>query len=621
MPANGAAGDGYLRGLVERADALRLAEHPQWLALLHYVPRRGARHASEADDPRFFLSERGKHDPAAELEATLAAFFSTRTVPERGEPVQCAFIARYRWLRGVLGSDVGRLGEPRCDRFERWYRAIDAHSLTLVFPADYLNNPASMFGHTLLRVDRAHDSASAPLLSYAVNYGAVTGDDGGVMFAIKGLTGGYRGLFSIAPYYEKVREYSDLENRDIWEYELSFTPAEVQRLIEHLWELRGVGFDYYFFSENCAYQVLTLLDVARPSLTLAQRFDAWVIPADTIRLLRTQGLLVNATYRPAAATRLAQDASRLTHRQQRLAKDLAEQSMDADSVRDALDTPAVHRNVVELAYDYLHYERLAGRAAGESQAQHLYALLKVRAGIDSTPAPRTYTSPALRPEQGHPTAMVSAGGGTRSPDSFQTVRFRPAFHDLLDPAGGYTKGAEIAFFDTQMRRYPAADEVVLERFSVVDILSLSPRDLFFEPLSWRIRTGWDRKPLPLQGERDELTFATEGGGGMARRFGRHVLAYGLLEMSLEINDKLPGGYALGPGASVGALLQLPGRVKLGATGHFADYMTGHRFTRRDLALQLRHTLNRRNQLALVVARQEADRETRRDRYITWRHFF
>jgi len=45
-----------------------------------------------------------------------------------------------------------------------------------------------------------------------------------VLFAINALIGVYPGMFSIMPYYLKVREYNDLENRDIWEYELNLTP-------------------------------------------------------------------------------------------------------------------------------------------------------------------------------------------------------------------------------------------------------------------------------------------------------------------------------------------------------------------------------------------------------------
>lgn len=68
---------------------------------------------------------------------------------------QCAYVARYNWLKSRLNFDTERLPEQDCAAFESWAATIDASAATLIFPAAYMNNPASMFGHTLLRLDRA----------------------------------------------------------------------------------------------------------------------------------------------------------------------------------------------------------------------------------------------------------------------------------------------------------------------------------------------------------------------------------------------------------------------------------------------------------------------------------
>ena len=86
----------------------------------------------------------------------------------------------------------------------------------------------------------------------------------GLTFAIQGLIGGYPGTFSVLPYYIKVREYSNLENRDLWEYELNLSPEEIEIFVDHLWELGSTYFAYYYLSENCSYHVLGLLE-ASPS--------------------------------------------------------------------------------------------------------------------------------------------------------------------------------------------------------------------------------------------------------------------------------------------------------------------------------------------------------------------
>src|SRR5262249_25841967 len=159
------------------------------------------------------------------------------------------------------------------------------------FPEAYLNNPPSMFGHTLLRIDAGPPGARKDLLAYGVNFSADTGDDGGVNFAWKGILGYYHGRFGIHPYYDIVKQYGDWESRDIWEYELILDPDTVGLLVAHLWELRGVSSDYYFFNENCSSQLLALLEAARPDLQLRARVRPWVIPADTVRAVAATGLV------------------------------------------------------------------------------------------------------------------------------------------------------------------------------------------------------------------------------------------------------------------------------------------------------------------------------------------
>jgi hypothetical protein len=88
-----------------------------------------------------------------------------------------------------------------------------------------------MYGHTLLRIDARDQDERTRLLAYAINFAADTDEKNGLVFAVKGLLGGYPGTFSVLPYYLKVREYGDLENRDLWEYELDLSPPEVDRVL------------------------------------------------------------------------------------------------------------------------------------------------------------------------------------------------------------------------------------------------------------------------------------------------------------------------------------------------------------------------------------------------------
>ena len=205
-----------------------------------------------------------------------------------------------------------------------WRAAIDANQLTLVFASAYVNNPGSMYGHTLLRVDAAAQDERTRLLAYAISFAAGTDETNGFVYALKGLVGGYRGVFSMLPYYLKVREYSDLEHRDLWEYELDLNAAEIERVLAHAWELLPVYFDYFFFDENCAYHLLGLLQVARPDLELTAQFPLWALPVDSVRALTEHaGLVRKIVYRPSSSTLMAERLVRMPPQERRMARDLA----------------------------------------------------------------------------------------------------------------------------------------------------------------------------------------------------------------------------------------------------------------------------------------------------------
>ena len=79
---------------------------------------------------------------------------------------------------------------------------------------------------------------------------------------------------------------------------------------------------------------------------------------------------------------------------------------------------------------------------------------------------------------------------------------------------------------------------------MVDILSLSPRDAFFKPLSWSIQTGVDRQ---WTGGSEHRVAQVNGGIGATRTLGAGNLLYGLTTARLEYNH----GYAAPAQPAVG----------------------------------------------------------------------
>jgi hypothetical protein len=614
----------YLDELTARSRELRLSERREWNRLMHYTSNLVTPGVHGlADARRFYLAPDGKTNPQSELEATLAAFFSDVEETDREQNPQCAFIARYHWLDEQLRFDSARMAKQACKRFNEWRQTLNPQGLTLIFPAASLNNPSSMYGHTLLRVDAKDQDEKTRLLAYAINYAANTDEKNGVAFAINGLFGGYPGTFSIMPYYLKVREYSDMENRDVWEYELDVSPADIDRVLMHVWELGPVYFDYYFFDENCSYYLLELLEASRPDLNLTAPFRWWAIPSDTVRELVREGLVKRAVYRPSNATVIRHRLELMSPAERTLVNPLARGRMPpADPALAALPPPSQAR-VLEVSHDYLNYLRASGEPPPEASPELARSLLLERSRVGASAADPPVPVPPVRPDEGHGTSRLTLGGGRRDGANFVELRVRPVYHELMDPEEGYVRGAQTEFFDLAVRDYSNGIGARVEEFTPLRIVSISPRSDFFQPLSWKIDTGWSRRRLADGSE--PLVFNVHGGPGLgwavpdtARS---STLVYVFLESTLQADTRLEKNYALGAGPRIGALVDLTSRWRAEAYAYEQSFFAGDTDTYWNVGLRQRYTLDRDWALRLDASRERQEKQSWNTVLLSLHHYF
>ena len=586
----------YLSELLRHADTAALAERREWRTLLHYrSDADGKGVVSDVDDPRFFLAPNGKTDPQAELAATLRAFFNPGLVGGDPQPAQCAFVARYRWLKAELNFNDRRLPPQPCERFQQWFRELDAEAATLVFASAYLNNPASLFGHTLLRLDRRGQTEQTRLLAYAINYAADDSSSNVLMYAVDGIAGGFKGKFDIQPYYQLVRTYSDLESRDIWEYRLRLSEPQLRRLLEHVWELRGIEFDYYFFRENCAWQLLTLLEVADPSLRLSDQFTAWTLPADTVRLLARQpGLIGKVTARPARGTAINRRYQALTAGERRLAQQLPDDpSMSATAEFSRL-APERQALMLELALDHRQHRRAGKVKEGGkiSRDEVGHQLLTARNRLTVAAAPVAVEPYATQPETGHASRRIGMNVGQRDGSAFVELNARASYHDLLEPDAGYTPDAQIELLSLAVRWYEDSSRLELDRLTLLDITSLPPFNALAPRPAWRIHAGWEPYPRP---DCPTCTAFNLGGGlGLAAetQWPWRTLWFGLPGLEFDYGGGFARDHRAGLGMTVGALLQPAPGWNILASATWLDYRLGETGSAPRAVLQQRLALGR-----------------------------
>ncbi|MDA3908992.1 MAG: DUF4105 domain-containing protein, partial [Sulfurimonas sp.] len=425
---------------------------------------------SEVEDKAFFLAEDGKRDALAELEATIKALYNETRFDDNS--TACLFPARKHWLTKELGMQ--NLPDVKCKQFDFLVKQMDPKSVSLIFPYMQGSSPSSMFGHTFLRID----SNSKPrMLSYAFNYGSEQNkDDNKLSYMYKGFFGGYKGTYSLLPYYKKINEYRDLEERDIWEYDLNFTKEETQQMLRHIWEVELNYSWYYFFTQNCSYKMLWIMESAREGLALRKYFNFHVIPSETVRASVDEGLVTKYHYIPARSTKLIAYESELDDRDItdvfNISKDKIKPIEYLENEDTALKTK---RFVLEASAEFVEYDYQKEDINTTVYKNRLHKILVARAslGIGEEVKIELPDNPILS----HRSFKVSSEVGIRNSEEMAFIGVRPANHSITDFDIGYLPGAQVEFMDLLLSY--KKNEFHVEKATIVSVAALTPKTKFF----------------------------------------------------------------------------------------------------------------------------------------------
>ena len=559
--ASSANNNASLASLIAAASAKNLATDPQWRTFLHYKPSFGNRWLSQVDSPHFFMSDTGKRSPEAELNATLAAFYSTNAKPPLRLTAYCRFVARRYWLAEQLSELADLLPAQDCPEFDQYVNYLDADVLTLIFPSSHPNSPSSAFGHTLLRVDKKDQRPESRLLNMSINFAAeIPQGVSNTAYAIGGLAGGFPGKFSLLPYHLKLREYGQIENRDTWEYELSLDKPKVDLVLRHTYEMLISDFDYFFLKENCSYHLLSLLEVAYPDKPLTDNFSIWTIPVDTIRLLEERGLASKPAFIPSAVRTLRARRSQLPEADAALALQALDKGLPA--IEESLKQLSTARQagILDLLSDYERYNRLKldPSAQGSNTTERSILSLRSKLGIKSEEP--IVEQPEASPDIGHGTARVALEYQYNE-DKADTIElsFRPAYHDFRDPSKGYDDKAAIDFLLIGVAYDLDEEKAFLNQFTLLRVESIAPRGAFFKPISWQTNIEWERSAL---NERHEFTFNIGAGVAYQTQPGNPVF-FALGQSDLVDAPRFRQRRQLRLGASAGIHWEPINRLRMG----------------------------------------------------------
>lgn len=526
----------------EKARALKLADQPIWRNLL-YVE--GVGHESAVVSPDYFLAKNGRYDPQAELMATIDAFYKAEVVHDRSDP-RCIFPARYFWLSKFIDIPVRNLREETCMTPERW-RAFDhIKSISLMMVSGYWGNPASTFGHAFLRMNVKTVEDPHDLFDLTINYGAVTPDhENPFVYAMKGLFGGYAGVFSDQYFYTQDLTYTRTEFRDIWDFQLNLTEDERTLLIYHVWEITGKKFKYYFLTQNCAYRLAALIDLPI-SDDVISRLRPWYIPEelfirlksiDEARIKKTgKPLIESVNYIPSTKRSLFYEIKRLSINEIRVFNKIVYYNfVGMPSYLNQLETGSQIK-VLNALLAYQKYRIIAdGKKVTEQTQQIKDQILLARLQLPARKEPSLNIPKLDPPSDGSPpTALRLAVGMGREGDAYLRTSFSPFKKEFIGQNS--LEGDEFAIADMHIGFLHEQHKVFVDQFDLIRIINLEtmPVDVIQDgKISWEMRIGVDRVEKDNRDYHDVLASA---GVGKAYQLNNYFIVYAMLDLSAHSVD-------------------------------------------------------------------------------------
>lgn len=477
------------------SDALtELSQHPTWLRLLKADKQRDR--TSAIHTPEFFVAgspDSTAFDELAQL-VELMESASDDTVME----TRCQFPARLYWLSFQLEKPIWR-DFSHCTRLNQWAAFDELSGISLILISGYYGNPASTFGHSLLRLNNGVNTRDSSLLDLSVNFGAqVPPQEPAIVYVIRGLFGGYFAGFSDSTFFAHDQTYSRIEFRDRWEYDLALTPYQERLLVYHLWEITGKKFTYYFLEENCSYRLAELLELVLED-DFMQTVSTWYAPVSLFHDLhrldegREPGLIERITYVPSSEATLRYSLAALPPSDRARVFEMIDVSKPLGPPTDAAENFEGEPQRLSTAIDYLNYslaplEETEAPEIRERRREIIGRRLRLPPGSPVRSEPPLRQSPALF----SPPSAFDAGVGY-SEVVGEYLQLGTAAFRKREIGNNSLEQSSLIVADLTFG--VSSDRIFLDRLVAVEARKLNA-PVFRLPeesaTSWRVSTGLER---------------------------------------------------------------------------------------------------------------------------------
>lgn len=381
----------------------------------------------------------------------------------------CNFPSRYTYLYEKI-KDIPKINLETCRNLEDFLKNIPGKKISIAMTSEYLNAPSSAFGHIMLVI---HQKEEIKLHDKVIHYAAKTSPtDNSLLYSAKGISGGYPGFYIIEPLFQKLYEYSNIEQRYIFHERIKLSDKEVLFLKYHLFELNRAKFNYYFFTKNCAYRVDSLL-----SIIMNKEPDEnilFTLPNDIFKKYASKKGKSNVILPYSSKSNALFSQMNMTEKKQSLSILEGNRKLKETS----------EKKVKEFTFLYTQYQFKKNKIFNKDYSKTLRAAKSTTSRLsDSVESPKKHQSPS----------MLSIGINKRKKEKIDTdFTFRPVLNDKYSIQKGSLHESELTILETTLN---LKNKLKINELNIFSLKLFAPYSEIFPSLSWQTNLSFKQSVL------------------------------------------------------------------------------------------------------------------------------
>jgi hypothetical protein len=226
---------------------------------------------------------------------------------------------------------------------------------------------------------------------------------------------------------------------------------------------------------------LAALDTIRPELKLSEKNNWWVIPIDTVKVIkRNSNLIETKKYKKS----LKNDYLESYHKLSLLQKKAFDVAIEKFLIPSDFELSNVEKaEVYETANKYLAVKAYRTQTDLDEDK---YKLSTARAALGQITIDKS-TVQLVSPEQSHDSSAIYFGLGQTPASDYTSFKFRPAYHDLDQNDGGSVPFSQNNIATSEFRYYSEIKKFSLERFTFINLINTNPATPLDKNISWKVR--------------------------------------------------------------------------------------------------------------------------------------